>query len=262
MIQSEHRGSVAVIRYDNPPLGTMTAKAAGEFLVAVEAALASDNTRVIILTGTGDVFVRHFDLASIEKAALALNSGKISVEEIGDNPFARLMKVCSESPKPVIAAINGMCMGGGFELALCCDIRIASEAVEHIGLPEIRAGIFPGGGGVVRLPRLIGESRACEFMMRGTIVNAATAKDLGLIHDIALDSLELALVRAKELAARPAQALASIKRICKLSSDVNLEEALRLESLAFYELLRDDSGVAGTLRQAIEAGADLSRLAD
>ncbi len=147
MIELEQHGPTAVIRFDDPPLGTMTQKAADEMLIAVERAIASSGTKVIVITGTGDVFVRHFDLATIEKAAVMLAAGHVSPEDIGESTFPRLIRVCAESPQPVIAAINGMCMGGGFELALGCDLRIATETVMHIGLPEIKAGIFPGGGG-------------------------------------------------------------------------------------------------------------------
>ena len=98
----------------------------------------------------------------------------------------------------MVAAINGLCMGGGFELALACDLRIASPAVEAIGLPETRVGIFPGGGGTQRLPRVVGEAKALEIILRGLTFAGEAAHRIGLVHELADDPLARALEMAAE----------------------------------------------------------------
>lgn len=260
MIESIADDAVALIRYSNPPEGTIDPRGAEQLLAAVEDAISQDGVHAIVLTGENDVFIRHFQLESIEKTALALRSGTVRAEDIVDHPFARLTARVSASPKPVIAAINGICMGGGFELALACDLRIASEHVSHIGLPEIRAGIFPGGGGTVHLPRLIGEARAREFILRGMVVDAQAAQRLGLVHETATDAVTCGVQRARELATRPAAALAHIKQLINLSAELSLEGARRRESLAFYELLQNDDRSLAILRDTIERGIELSEL--
>ena len=150
----------------------MTAEGAGLMLAAVQAAVADPAIRVLVLTGTEDVFVRHYDVAEIVAIGEAVQAGQLKPEDFERGGFADMIRAVSESPKPIIAAINGVCMGGGFELALACDLRIAGNQVPLIGLPETRIGIFPGGGGTQRLPRMIGEARALEFILRGQTVDA------------------------------------------------------------------------------------------
>lgn len=260
MIELQQNSGVATIRYSNPPQGTIGNRGAAEFLAALDGVLADDSVHAVVVCGHGDVFIRHYHLASIEKTASALRSGAVNAEDIVDHPFARLTARIASSPKPVIAAINGVCMGGGFELALACDLRIANDDVRHIGLPEIKAGIFPGGGGTVRLPRLIGEARAREFILRGMVVDANTARDIGLVHELAPDAVALAVERAQEMVKRPAATLAQIKRLINLSIDTPLEDALRIESLSFYELLGKDDRAVEQLQKCIEDGIDLSEL--
>ena len=98
--------------------------------------------------------------------------------------FLGLVDLIAAMDKPVIAAINGLCMGGGFELSLACDLRIAGREVEAIGLPETRIGIFPGGGGTQRLPRVIGEAKALDVILRGLTFTGEGALELGLVHEV------------------------------------------------------------------------------
>lgn len=120
-------------------------------------------------------FIRHYDLASIGKAAAALRDRVIDSRPFLDSDFARLVDAIAASPLTVVAAINGICMGGGLEIALACDIRIAQHDVEHIGFPEIRVDIFPEGGGTQRLARLIGEATALDMALRGTTASMSSA---------------------------------------------------------------------------------------
>ena len=143
----------------------------------------------------------------------------------------------------MIAAINGLCMGGGFELSLACDIRIAGADVTAIGLPETRVGIFPGGGGTQRLPRVIGEARALEMILRGRVVTGPAALEIGLVHEVADDPLARALEIAEEFAARPAEGLAYAKRLTRAALDRPLSEGLADERRSFSEVVRLPSAI-------------------
>jgi len=133
-------------------------------------------------------------------------------------------------PKPVIAMINGYCLGGGCELALACDIRIASENASF-GQPEINLGIIPGGGGTQRLTRLVGEGKAMELILTGDIIDARTAYNIGLVNDVVpADQLETKTMDlANRIASKGPIALRLAKEAVRLASRSNLDEGLRRE---------------------------------
>jgi enoyl-CoA hydratase len=160
-----------------------------------------------------------------------------------------LVDLIAAADKPVIAAINGLCMGGGFELSLACDLRIAGRDVESIGLPETRIGIFPGGGGTQRLPRVIGEAKALEMILRGLTVGGPAAGDLGLVHEVVDDPLARALEIAAELATRGAEGLAYAKRLTRAALDRPLAEGLADERQSFGAVMRTASA-----REGLRAG--------
>lgn len=228
-----------------------------EILEAFRTVEESDDTLVIILTGTGDVFIRHFELASIRAGAKMAISHPISVEAFAAGPFPSLVRACANSPKPVIAAINGVCMGGGFELALACDLRIADKRCRSIGLPEVRGGIFPGAGGTVRLARLIGGARAKELLMRGSILDFDEALSTGLVHEVVEHAHERALEIGTELATRSPEALRAIKVLCNETFESSLADAINLESRYFCELLGNDKDLPDRLSTIIAKGGDL-----
>ena len=246
-----------IIQYDNPPRGYMTGEGATALADAVRRAASDDSVGVIILTGTGEVFVRHYDVAEIVAAGEALEAGAITTENFQAGPFVDLLDAVTDAPKPVIAAINGTCMGGGFELALACDIRVASESVAEIGLPETRIGIFPGGGGTQRLPRLIGEAAALDFILRGTVVDAEDAWALGLVHEFGGDALADALEIAAEMAARGAEGLAAAKRLVRGAADRPLAEGLAMERAGFADVLRSQSAMTA-MRDFLDGDGDIT----
>ncbi|MGH6956213.1 MAG: enoyl-CoA hydratase/isomerase family protein, partial [Caulobacteraceae bacterium] len=159
--------------------------------------------------------------------------------------FGAMVDLVAAAPKPVIAAINGLCMGGGFEFSLACDLRIASKDAEAIGLPETRVGIFPGGGGTQRLPRVIGEARALEMILRGLVVDGQRAFEIGLVHEAVDDALARALEIAEELAGRGAEGLAFAKRLVRQALDRPLAEGLADERRSFMEVMRTPSAREG-----------------
>ena len=180
-VETERRDSVAIVRFFNPPLGYISNRGASLVAAAIGAALDDDEVRAIVLTGgADDVFIRHADVAQISRAARALEDSQFEPASWLDAPFPKLMALLDDAQKPVIAAINGVCMGGGFEIALACTMRIIGADVDRIGLPEIRIDIFPGSGGTQRLKRLVGWQRARLFALRGEVVAAEQALELGL----------------------------------------------------------------------------------
>ena len=142
------------------------------------------------------------------------------------------------SPKPVIAAINGNAMGGGLELALACDFRLAQDGDYMIGLPEIRIGTLPGAGGTQRLARIVGPARALDLVLHGRRLSPREALAAGLVIEVTDGPvLERAMERARDLAAIPSNALASVKRLIREAADRPLYEGLDLERTLFMDLL-------------------------
>ena len=162
--------------------------------------------------------------------------------------FLELTDIIAAADKPVVAAINGLCQGGGFELALACDIRIATPEAASIGLPETRIGIFPGGGGTQRLPRVVGEAKALEIILRGLTFTGAEAHAIGLVHELAADPLARALEMAREWEGRGAEGLAAAKRLTRAALDRPLSEGLSEERRSFLKVMQTASA-----RLALEA---------
>ncbi len=252
LVSVAHEGGAAILTYANPPFGTMTAPGAAEMHAAMAAAAEDPAVRCIVVTGgLPGIFIRHYDVTELSAMSDRLGApapaagGEASARGPG---FLDLTDLIAAAPKPVIAAINGLCMGGGFELTLACDLRIASPSVEAIGLPETRIGIFPGGGGTQRLARVIGEAKALEMILRGLTVNGARAGELGLVHETAADPLARALQIAAEFASRPAEGIAYAKRLTRAALDRPLAEGLADERRSFLEVMRTASA-----REALRA---------
>jgi enoyl-CoA hydratase len=253
LVTVERHGGAAVMTYANPPLGTMTAAGSQEMLEALRPLAADPAVRSVIITGgLPDIFIRHYDVGELSTASDATEGAPPPrPPEPGARPrqgFLALVDEIFEAPKPVVAAINGLCMGGGFELSLACDVRIASPKAEAIGLPETRIGIFPGGGGTQRLPRVVGEARALEIILRGLTFDGAEAHRIGLVHELADDPLARALEIAAEWDTRGAEGIAYAKRLTRAALDRPIWEGLADERRSFGEVMRTASAREG-LRQ-------------
>ena len=170
-------GVVTTIRLNNPPLNLVSlevTKALGEALTRIE---SDDEVRAVILAGTGDrAFCAGSDVKEFPSLYGRVAEGKLITENAAYNRVAEL-------PLPTIAAIEGDALGGGLELALCCDLRVASSTA-LLGLPEVRLGVMPGSGGTQRLPRLIGLARAKELILLGEFIDAETALRFGLVNRV------------------------------------------------------------------------------
>ncbi len=170
------------------------------------------------------------------------------------NVFAHIERM----PKPVIAAINGTCMGGGYELALSCDYRFMKEGDYSLGLIEVLAGIIPGAGGTIRIAKLLGTAKAKELLLNGEVNSAQRAEQLGLITKaIPADNfMEEVMDMAQKLAHRPLKAVAAIKSIMQDLPGLSVEEAYHREKLSFVEtgISKDTRSFGAFYNEEMEKG--------
>jgi enoyl-CoA hydratase len=220
----ERRGRVAVITINRPQkLNALNIQTRAEGAAALDELREDDSVRVVVITGAGEKsFVAGADIAEFE--------GRTAVSQRDVMTARSLFTAVDAFPKPVVAMINGFCLGGGCELALSCDLRVASENA-RFGQPEINLGIIPGGGGTQRLTRLVGEGKAMELILTGDMIDAQTAFQIGLVN-LVVPAADLE-ARTMELAGRIAEkspiALRMAKEAVKAASRSNLDEGLRRE---------------------------------
>ena len=248
LVSVARRGGAAIMTYANPPFGTMTAAGSQEMLDAFRPLAADPAVRSVIITGgLPGIFIRHYDVDELSVMGDQLKDRPLPPPS--DTPpadgFLALVDAIYAAPKPVVAAINGLCMGGGFELSLACDLRIASPTVEAIGLPETRIGIFPGGGGTQRLPRVVGEAKAVEIILRGLTFTGAEAHAIGMVHELADDPLARALEIAAEFADKGADGVAYAKRLTRAALDRPVAEGLADERASFLAVMQTASAREG-----------------
>jgi enoyl-CoA hydratase len=261
LVTVERHGGAAVMTYANPPFGTMTAAGSQEMLDLIRPLASDPKVRAIIITGgVPGIFIRHYDVGELSTMSERLAEAPPPPPPEGpparpSTGFLALVDLIAEAPKPVVAAINGLCMGGGFELSLACDLRIASPGVEAIGLPETRVGIFPGGGGTQRLPRVVGEAKALEIILRGLTFEADDALRIGLVHEIAQNPVTRALQYAAEWESRGAEGIAYAKRLTRAALDRPLDAGLADERASFLAVMQTASA-----RQGLASGRQPARI--
>ena len=223
-ITIEKRGAVALLTINRPDkLNALNMKVHEEGVAAMDGLKSDDSVRVVVLTGSGEkAFIAGADISEFVEATPVAQRDLFHERT--------LFNTIDTFPKPVIAMINGFCLGGGNELALACDIRIGSEKA-RFSQPEINLGIMPGGGGTQRLARLIGEGRAMELCLLGDMIDAETAYKFGLLnHVFPIDQLEEETMKIAEMIAENAPiALQLTKEAVKFASRSNLDEGLRRE---------------------------------
>ncbi len=220
----ERRERVAIIAINRPEKrNALNIQTRAEGAAVLDELRADDSVRVLVITGAGDkAFIAGADIAEFAERT-AISQREVMRER-------SLFNAIDGFPKPIIAMVNGYCLGGGCEVALACDIRIASEKASF-GQPEINLGIIPGGGGTQRLTRLVGEGKAMELILTGEIIDAHTAFTLGLAnHVVPADQLETKTMEiANRIAEKSPIALRLAKEAIKLASRSNLDEGLRRE---------------------------------
>ncbi|HMB38265.1 MAG TPA: enoyl-CoA hydratase-related protein [Wenzhouxiangellaceae bacterium] len=228
-LKLEMHGRAAVLTVTRPAkLNALNHRTLVELHRAFEALANDDSVRAIVVTGTGEkAFIAGADISEIRDQT-PLDARHFS--EHGQ----QLMRRIETMTKPVIAAINGFCLGGGLELALACHIRYASENA-RLGLPEIKLGIIPGFGGTQRLTRLIGRSRALEMILTGEPVNALEAEKYGIVQGVvdAHEVVEHALSVAQRLASAAPHAVSAILETVDKGLDMPLDQGLGFETARF-----------------------------
>jgi enoyl-CoA hydratase len=246
---TESAGGVVVASYHNPPMNYFCAAGTSELGDLIPQWRAPE-VRVVVLTGgLPGRFITHYSVEEL----LGLAEDRAALRTIGtslNHGYHELLRSLRDLPVPVIAALNGDTMGGGFELSLSCDIRIAAQGDHRIGLPEVSLGILPGGCGTQRLSRLIGAGRAVDFILRGRICRPEEALALDIVHELAPDAVKRARDLASELAGRSPLALAEIKRAVYQGSELHLEAGLEIEGDAFLRTMLSDEAVE-TMREYV-----------
>lgn len=220
-------GGVRTLRIDRPDkLGALSSGLVAALGEEARRAAADDGVRVLVLTGTGRGFIAGADIAEYAEAGAEEFSAYQRRSRAVFDAFDSL-------EKPTIAAVNGYAFGGGFELALCCDIVLATIDA-RFALPEARLGLIPGGGGTQRLTRAVGPRVAADLILTGRSLTAAVAFRLGIVSEVVADEEFEARVaeRARRLAAGASIALREIKRLVRLAADVPLAEGLAEEQSA------------------------------
>lgn len=201
-----------------------------------------EDVGAIVLTGAGRAFVAGADIAEVNEGADS-PAGLETLSAHGGKVFTRIERL----NKPVIAAVNGFCLGGGCELALACHVRLASTTAKF-GLPEVKLGLIPGYGGTQRLPRLIGQGRALEMILSARMVDGEHAAQIGLANSVhhLENLLDAARTLAKEMAAQGPLALAHAIAAVTAGAGMPLDDALAMESRHFGDLGRTADMREGT----------------
>ena len=288
-VQVEQVGRVLTARLDNPPRNFMTGAMVRELDILVRDVEDDPSVGAVVLTGApDDVFITHFDVAEI--AAGAGSAGRVSAGQaaiglravdalsrvppvrdalqrtpaagaLGLHEIHGLFDRMNRVDKVFVAAINGLALGGGCELALACDVRIMAEGEGRIGLPESTLGIIPGAGGTQRLARTIGPGRALEMMLEGRPLSAREAVEVGLVHRVVkpVRLMDEATTTAERLSRRSPTAVGALKRAVYEGASRPLGDGLHIERAGF--LAAASTPAAGRAMAAyvreVEAAGDI-----
>jgi enoyl-CoA hydratase/carnithine racemase len=246
-VRVEVQDAVGTIRLDRPPVNALDAQVQEEIRAAAAEVGERADVRAVVLWGGERVFAAGADvkeMAELSAAEMSARAGDLQ------SSFTAVARV----PKPVVAAVTGYALGGGCELALCADVRIAADDA-RLGQPEILLGIIPGAGGTQRLARLVGPARAKDLVFTGRTVDAAEALAIGLVDRVvpAAQVFETAHAWAERLAAGPAVALRAAKEAIDQGLDTDLASGLELERRLFAGLF-DTADQKTGMRSFVERG--------
>ncbi|HZF34963.1 MAG TPA: enoyl-CoA hydratase/isomerase family protein [Candidatus Angelobacter sp.] len=210
------------------------------------------------------MFIRHFSIEEIIAMASALKARHaqgLPAPRFARTPLRRVWEQVDNCQKPTIAAINGYCGGGGCELTLCCDIRLAGPGDYTIGQMEILVGLLPGAGGTARLARAVGTSKALEWVLRGRTFHPEEAAREGLVHHyVDGDVLVAARAMAREFLDKPAAALAYIKQVLRGSHGRPIAEGVDEEGDLFANLIAQDARCLQMMKEYVASGHQLKKI--
>ncbi len=240
-VSYSRQDAVGVITLDRPPANSYDKGFLDELDAAINAARFDTEAKAILVRSASDkFFCAGADVAYFAKSDVATQHAFVIHANEVFGKFER-------TPKVVVAAINGHCLGGGLEMALACDFRVAAEGAYRIGLPEVTLGLLPGTGGTQRLPRLIGRQKALDLMLRGSALQPADARSLGIVDEVVpADGLAAAaLDRARVYAAGPTLALGRIKLATVLGYGMPFASGLAYELEAVARLFASEDAAEG-----------------
>jgi enoyl-CoA hydratase len=225
------RNGIAWVKFDRPDkLNALNPEVLADLEAALIECEKDESIRVVVLTGGDKAFIAGADIKHMA-------SGDIPLAYALSDQTMKVQARLADLPKPTIAAIAGYALGGGCEMALCCDFRIAAENAK-LGFPEITLGIIPGGGGTQRLPRLVGLGPATELVFLGEMIDAQKAEHIGLVNKtVPLENLDTEAEKlANKLMERPVWGLRAAKTALRTGLNCSLEDGLRIEQDAFCML--------------------------
>lgn len=244
VITERPEAAIALVRINRPEVRNALNLATRKALAAAFQELHDDSSvRAIVLTGDTQAFAAGADLKEF------IDADPI---EMLKRRSERYWTAVAETPQPVIAAINGYALGGGLELAMCCDIIVAGEGAQ-LGQPEVRVGVMPGAGGTQRLTRAVGKFQAMRLCLTGRPIGAAEAFQIGLVSQVVPDDqvIETALKTARDIARLPPLAVQQIKEAIVQGESASLAAAMALERKAFQVLF-----ASGDKREGMQAFFD------
>lgn len=246
LVQYSAQGGVAVLTLNDPPANTYSYEMMQELDRAILAARMDESVQVIVINGSGEKFFCAG--ANIKMLSSVTPTFKYFFCLHANETLSRL----EQTPKLVIAAINGHCVGGGLEVAMAADIRIARKGAGKMGLPEVSLGVLPGTGGTQRLVRVVGKSRAIELMATGELFTFERGQELGLINHIyEAESVEQFMQQVLEYAGKftlpdkAANAVGRIKRSVQSGAEIPFESALALEREMQQQLFQSEDAKEG-----------------
>jgi enoyl-CoA hydratase len=246
-VRLEVAGAIGTIRLDRPKLNAISAQLRDELEECAHEATDRADVRAVVLYGGERVFAAGADIKEMEVISYAGILGYAT-------KLQEALKVVAAIPKPVVAAVTGYALGGGFELALTADFRVLGESAQ-VGVPEILLGVIPGAGGTQRLTRLVGPAKAKSMVFTGRFVKADEALALGIADQVVPDAevYSAAVAMASQWADGPAVALRAAKQAVDQGLELDLDSALRLETALFAGLFATDDQTAG-MRSFVENG--------
>ncbi len=230
-LQIETADKIAVVSLNNPPSNSLKSELLSDLDRWLDEFHGKPDYKIMILTGAGKTFASGADISEI--ANLESGEQARAMSAAGQKIFLKL----EQGPKPVIAAINGFCLGGGLELAMSCHIRIASDRA-LMGLPEISLGIIPGFGGTQRLPRIVGTGKAYQMILTGDPVRSDEALAIGLVNAVVPKEklIDEAKNLARKIAAKSGRSVAQALKAVHYGLQTGISQAMDVESSRFGEL--------------------------